>query len=266
MEQLLFRIAILITAVLFFSWAIFTLIEHGYALIFKKPLYVHFYLKLKKLPTSQLTILREHSPYFQNLTEKNQGSFEHRIVSFLSNYNFVARDGVIIDDKVKILIASGYVMLTFGMRKYLSRAFHSILIYPDAYHSVEEGQMHNGEFNPKYKAVVFSKKALIDSYENEVDNLNLAVHEFAHVLTYHSMKGKDVSSSIFSDQYQKIIKSITQFENAEKLKNSDYFRIYAFANKFEFLAVALEHFFESPEQFEKEFPELYGEIRVMLNQ
>ena len=211
MEQLLFRIAIVLTVVLFFCWALFSLIEHGYALFFKKPLYVHFYLKLGKLPKSQLTVLRANSLYFRNLSEKRQGYFEHRVVSFLSKYNFVARDEVIIDDRIKMLIASGYVMLTFGMRKYLSKAFHSILIYPDAYHSIEEGQMHNGEFNPKYKAVVFSKKALIDSYENEVDNLNLAVHEFAHVLTYHSMKGRDVSSSIFSDQYQKIIKNISKF-------------------------------------------------------
>jgi Mlc titration factor MtfA (ptsG expression regulator) len=32
-----------------------------------------------------------------------------------------------------------------------------------------------------------------------------------------------------------------------------------------FLAVILEHFFETPQVFKKEFPELYSNVRDMIN-
>ncbi|MNE98397.1 Protein MtfA [compost metagenome] len=50
-----------------------------------------------------------------------------------------------------------------------------------------------------------------------------------------------------------------------ELISKEYFRAYAYENQFEFLAVVLEHFFESPEIFQKEFPELYERVRRMIN-
>ena len=245
---------------------LFLIVEYPYLLIFKKPLFIHFYGKLKKLTMPQLMLLRQNSKYFSRLNPKKQRYFAHRMQCFLEKYSIVSRQDAIVDDEVKMLIASAYVMLTFGMRKYLSNAFSGILVYPDSYLSTQKEQMHNGEYSPKHKAVVFSRKALLAGFANESDNLNLAIHEFAHVLTYNSIKQRDASATIFRDQYQLIIKNIKKSENAEKLKNSNYFRTYALTNEFEFVAVILEHFFESPQQFEIEFPELYQDVRLMINQ
>ncbi|WP_181161615.1 zinc-dependent peptidase [Flavobacterium sp. GSA192] len=52
--------------------------------------------------------------------------------------------------------------------------------------------------------------------------------------------------------------------NAE-LRSKGYFRLYAYQNQFEFLAVILEHFFETPKQFRKEHPELFVIVNNMLN-
>ena len=53
--------------------------------------------------------------------------------------------------------------------------------------------------------------------------------------------------------------------NNKRLNESDYIRIYAYTNEFEFIAVILEHFFETPVQFKREFPELYEKVRSMIN-
>ena len=39
-----------------------------------------------------------------------------------------------------------------------------------------------------------------------------------------------------------------------------------FSNQFEFLAVILENFFETPLEFEKQFPYLFNKVSLMLNQ
>ena len=266
MEESIIAGIVVLSSLLVLCWMLFSFIEHGYSLIFKKPLYVHFYFKLYKLPINLLIQLRTKSSYYKRLNRRDQRYFEHRVFCFLRRYTFTSRNEAVIDDELKILVASAYVVITFGMRRYLTKAFKTILIHPDSYFSAEESQLHNGEFNPKYKVVVFSRKALLQGFENDSDNLNLAIHEFAHVLTYSTMKARDVSSSIFSDQYQKIIKKIKQFDTAEELRNSSYFRIYAFTNQYEFIAVILEHYFESPELFEKNFPVLFKDVGLMLNQ
>ena len=266
MEDLILEITVVTLALVFLLWMLISFVERGYALIFKKPLYVHFYFKLQKLPINLQAQLRQQCKYFIRLDYRHRSYFEHRVTCFLRKYTFTSRQEAVIDDELKILVASAYVMLTFGMRRYLTNSFQTILIHPDSYFSAQESQLHNGEFNPKYRAVVFSKKALLEGFQNDSDNLNLAIHEFAHVLTYSTSKARDVSATIFSDQYQKIIKKIKQFDNAEKLRNSNYFRIYAFTNQYEFVAVVLEHYFESPDLFEKEFPELYEDVCVMINQ
>jgi Mlc titration factor MtfA (ptsG expression regulator) len=46
---------------------------------------------------------------------------------------------------------------------------------------------------------------------------------------------------------------------------SSYFRDYAYLNSVEFIAVILEHFFETPSEFEARFPELYGKVKKMIN-
>ena len=37
-------------------------------------------------------------------------------------------------------------------------------------------------------------------------------------------------------------------------------------NKYEFIAVLIEHFFETPEEFKAKFPYIYENLMVMLNQ
>ena len=58
---------------------------------------------------------------------------------------------------------------------------------------------------------------------------------------------------------------LSDAEFRERLIESHYFRIYAFTNQFEFLAVILEHYFETPLEFEKCFPDLYKKVGLMLN-
>lgn len=261
-----FIVFLVLAAAGFFAKFLFNVLEQGYSMSSGSPLYVHFYFNKLKLPRSQVQVLQQRSQYYKRLSTKNQAFFEHRMQLFLNRYNFISRQGANTDDEIKVMIASAYVMLTFGMRNFLASNFESILIYPDSYYSTQRKQMHKGEFSPKYKAVVFSRASLLESFDNGNDNLNLAVHEFAHVVHLNSINSRDISSLIFFDQYKKITSKVLEKNNAEKLKKSTYFRIYAFTNEYEFIAVILEHFFESPLEFKREFPDLYKDVKLMINQ
>lgn len=244
---------------------LFTVTEDNYGLLYNKPLFVHFYTNLNTLNANQFYVLSEKFSFYQSLSDKKKKYFEHRVATFIAKYEFIGQEDFLITDEVKVLIASTSVMISFGMRNYLFDSFNKIIVYPSEYYSTMNDAYHKGEFNPRMKAVVFSWNDFLEGYEISNDNLNLGIHEFAHVLHLHGLKNDDASAVIFSRVYAQIQKEVNFPANRNRLINSSYFRIYAFTNQFEFLAVILEHYFESPQEFKQEFPQLYTNVSKMLN-
>ncbi len=240
-------------------------IESIYVYVFNKPIFVHLYLVKKKLPKKKKEFLIENILFYNKLSDKYKSYFEHRLTKFIRTYDFVERDGFELTPEAKVLIASSYVKLTFGMRKYLTTTFNKIVVYPNSFYSIITKQYHKGEFNPAFKMIVFSWEDFLlgDAINN--DNLNLGIHEFTHALTFHGRKSKDVSARIFYSVFTEITNFINSKENFEAIKESNYFREYALTNKLEFVAVIMEHFFETPDDLQKKFPKLYKRIEVMLN-
>jgi Mlc titration factor MtfA (ptsG expression regulator) len=155
-------------------------------------------------------------------------------------------------------------MLTFGMRNYLLESFENIIIYPGVYYSILNQNYHKGEYNPRMKTIVFSWEDFLSGHQTK-DNINLGLHEFTHVLHFNSRRSADPNAVIFFDEFTEIEKYFDDENLRNQLQQKQYFREYAYTNKFEFLAVILEHFFETPEIFKREFPELFGRVKTMIN-
>lgn len=236
-------------------------------MVYNRPIYVHLYLFPRQLETPYQALLHKEFRFYRNLPMHKKKYFEHRVYSFIENYNFIGREGLEVTIDMKLRIASTLVMLTFGMRKYLPDVFTTILIYPDAFLSANRQDYHKGEFNPMAGAVVFSWKHFMEGLEYDNDNLNLGLHEFAHALHFDSLKRKKLgaSSVIYRDMFDRIMEYIAKPQNREQLKNAEYFRLYAYTNQYEFIAVILEYFFETPQLFRQKLPELYSLVREMIN-
>lgn len=245
--------------------ALFRLLEYCFGLVFGKPLFVHFCPFPKKISSVALHFLNTQFPFYVRLSDKKKVYFEHRIACFLNKYEFISREDFVITEEVKVHIVATLAMLSFGMREYLCDVFDKIIIYPSIYFSGITKQYHKGEFNPNTKAVVFSWKDFQKGFEISSDNLNLGIHEFAHVLHHHGLESNDSSAVLFSRMYALINEEVSDAVFREELIQSEYFRIYAFTNQFEFLAVILENYFETPLEFEKRFPNLYEKVGLMLN-
>lgn len=233
--------------------------------IFQRPVYVYFYPVLKKLPDSQRLLLANRFAFYRKLPEKKKAYFEHRVHEFINRYSFHGKQELEVTQEMKVMIAATYVMLTFGFRVYLFDVFDKIIVYPDSYKSAIHDELHNGEFNPAVKAVVFSWKHFTEGHLDGNDNLNLGIHEFAHAVHFYGLRKRDNGAALFAYKYEQMVKEINHPPNRQKLMNSHYFRNYAYTNGFEFVAVLLEHFFETPQAFRKEFPVLYDHVRIMIN-
>ena len=263
--MIIYNLVLIYFGILFLLLILFKIIEPIYMMIFNKPLYLYLYLFPKKLSKNQKQILEKEFPFFNKLTKKKKIYFEHRVSSFIKHYKFIGKEEIIVTDQMMIMIASTYIMLTFGMRHYLINKFRTIIIYPNAYFSTSNQQYHKGEFNPIMKAVAFSWEDFLLGHQTTNDNLNLGLHEFAHALHFHGMKSNDPSAVLFYDEFNKVTNYFKDKKLSKKLSDNDYFREYAFENQFEFIAVILENYFETPNLFKSKYPELYQQVSSMIN-
>ena len=252
---------LLLTSVYF----LLTLLDDAAIFIFDKPLFIHCYFKLKKVTPEQEALLRHRFQFYNRLSEKHKGYFQHRLANFTAAYEFIPRQDFEVTQEVKTLIGATYVMLTFGMRHYLINSFDKILLYPETYYSQQLGEYHKGEFNPRLKALVFSWKDFLEGYEISNDNLNLGIHEFTHAIHFYSVHNNNGSSQTFKKHYEQLIREVNYPPNQQRLIDSEYFRVYAYTNEYEFIAVIVEHYFETPDEFRQEFPKLFDNVSKMLN-
>lgn len=236
-----------------------------YVYFYGKPVLVHTYFKTHTLSLQEKKILKKEVKFYQKLNTEYQSYFEHRLAEFINNYQFIGRGGYVVTSKTKVIIGSVYVMMTFGMRKYLTNVFDKIVVYPSQFHSKAHNRNHKGEFNFRYKTVVFSWEDFVNGIAIDNNNLHLGVHEFTHTLSFHGKISKDYSAKVFNMMHQEILSYVKIPENAAKIKSKNYFRKYAYTNGLEFMAVMMEYFFESPIEFQERFPELYLKVVKMIN-
>lgn len=249
---------------LLFDFAEFMWVKY----ISPKPFYRHLYLWKHKLTSDQAYILNTQFSFYQNLSPKQKIYFEHRVSRFIKQHQFQGRSGLYVNDQQIVLIASTAIMLTFGYRNYMIKSLKRFIIYPNVFRSKMNKAYHKGEFNPAYKAVVFSWKDFLEGYEIDNDNFNLGIHEIVHAMHFDFLKPKnDAISAIIFDHYYQKIKTLlhTDATYRQNLVSSKYLRNYAFTNNFEFIAVLVESFFETPEELNSQFPKLYSYVKKMLN-
>ena len=260
-------IAVFVTALLFLIvYFSFRMFELAYVMRKKRPLYNHVYLKLRKLNSNEQSILRNRFKFYKKFNEKQKLHFEHRVASFIIDKTFIGREGQQITDDIKVLVSATAVMLTFGFRDFYIGLMDKIFVYPDEFYSNMNDAYHKGEFNPRLNALVISWKHFEQGFNISNDNLNLGIHEFAHAIHLNSMKERDVSSTIFKDSFKELTDYLSENKSLrDELIASEYFRDYAFTNQFEFLAVVIESFIETPTEFKNQFPKIYSYTKQMLN-
>ncbi len=239
-------------------------LESVYVHYHKKPYFIHLYPKIKKLP-KHLQPFIEENDFYDRLDKKRKRYFAHRTVRFLEGTNFVSREELVIDDFMRMQIAMMVIQLTFGMRHYLLEYLHTIIVYPSSFYSILNKTENIGEYNPMSKALALSWKDFQKGNQHKDDGRNLGIHEITHAIHYNSIKNNDISSEIFYDTFLQLEGYLGSVEIRKKIVDAKILREYAFTDKFEFIAVLIEVFMESPDTLKEKFPEIYTYVMQMLN-
>lgn len=233
----------------------------------KKQFFTHFYIIRRRLPVTYKSILDKEFSFYKKLTESEKKNFDHRVLYYLKNWEFTGKN-IEITNTMRVLVSATAAKVTFGLRDYKIGSIDKIIIYPKAFYSNVNKQMHKGEFNMAHHALIFSWEDFLSGYAIADDNINLGVHEFIHAVHFYSLTTRKYSTSaaIFLDSLYELTDMLdSDYELKQKLITSGYFRDYAFENQFEFISVLVENFIETPTLFRSKFPKIYNKVKEMLN-
>jgi len=211
-------------------------------------------------------ILMATNTYYKNLSEANRNIFRIRTLVFLWTTRFNSETGFLLDNKMKILISSAFVQITFGLKIITLDTFNDIFITPRPYSYKNIKAIFDGDVNLYTKKVNMSWPAIERGFEIPDDSINLAIHEFGHCIFFENAT-RSYLFRIFKDRDFEIWKTIAE-EQLKKFKSNEntVLRDYGGTNLIELFSVSLEAFFEQPVYFESNEPILYVSMAKLLKQ
>ncbi|MBU1393381.1 MAG: zinc-dependent peptidase [Gammaproteobacteria bacterium] len=228
----------------------------------------------KPFPKEWRNILKKRLPYFHALPTDLQLQLKRHIQIFIDEKEFVGCDDFEITDEVKVTIAAQACLLLLNRKTDFYPKLKQILVYPDAFivnnqHRDTSGvvwEQRNvlaGE-SWEYGKVVLSWKNTLDGAADPHDGNNVVIHEFAHQLDQEDGQANGAPIlqhyADYSTWSEVLSKAFNQLQHSANDGTPSIFNYYGATNPAEFFAVITEVFFEKPEDFYQQHPDLYREL------
>ncbi len=208
-------------------------------------------------------VLNKRISFYKHLTEDGKAKFVHRVCRLLSVKKFVGKNDLVLTPEMKIVACASLVQVTFGLKTYELDNVKGFNIYPTVFYNSFMKAYLKGS-SPPEGMISLSWKDLEYGFLVENDRYNLGLHEVAH-----SLKSSLKYAYDFDVKYSFYVEKWEEFGHVEfkKMKRGEesFLRKYAGVNEHEFFAVCIEHFFEVPEQFQYNLPDVFYHLSVLLN-
>ena len=234
-----------------------------------------FYPKKRKTEDSSIhhpewkKILASKVNFYQKLEPIQKVRFEEKVFSFIQNYKITGVD-LTLTEEDKVFCAASAIIPVFGFPNWEYTNLNEVLLYPNSFnqHYETDGEERNilgmvgwGVMN---RTMILSQSALHSGFENEHSKTNVGIHEFMHLIDKSDGAVDGVPEVIMSKQY--VIPWLNMMhQEMKKIRTNDSdINPYGATSEAEFFSVVGEYFFNQPERFEKNHPEMYQLLEAVF--
>lgn len=212
------------------------------------------------------SILEVHSPYFRALKEPLKKRFLIRLHILLHFTTFIPNSMPAVRLEMCVIIGSGIIQVTFGLKRFVLKHFNKIYIVPRRYNLIGFQGDLLGHVDLHAKVMVLSWQDVQTGFHIADDAINVALHEIAHCI-----EAENKFRFIFQEFFSRVKYSRWKKEAFRKLEimrrdEHQFLKDYGKQNRHELFAVCIEAFFEQPNEFKEELPLLYSTLADLLHQ
>jgi Mlc titration factor MtfA (ptsG expression regulator) len=209
-------------------------------------------------------VLDANVAFFRGLNKTDKTRFENEVKEFLKEVTITGVNTPV-SDTDKILVASSAVIPVFAFPGSKYPNLREVLIYADAINMdfQSEGNTNRdilGMVGTGYMEgkMLLSKPALQAGFSNRTDKRNTGIHEFVHLIDKSDGETDGVPELLLDKQYVLPWLDLIHTEMEKIKEGGSDIDVYGYTNKSEFFAVAAEYFFERPDLFKENHPQLFG--------
>lgn len=224
------------------------------------------------IPQNVAQLLSDHVAYYRELDPEQKSAFEKRVKQFLS-YIRIHGVNTEVEDLDKVLVASSAVIPVFGFDEWRYYNLKDVLLYSDRFNTQDFsttgderhtlGMVGTGALQ---RVMILSKPALRQGFFNQSRKDNTGIHEFVHLLDKADGATDGIPEVLLHQQYTiPWIKYMSEAIHHIKAGQSDI-DVYGAISHAEFFAVAAEYFFNRPDLFRSNHPELFALMEKIFNQ
>ena len=211
-------------------------------------------------------ILAKYNQYYKHLSPTLQEKFRKRV--FITNkfLTYVPHRFSLVTEEMKIIIASALIQITFGLQLYTFTRFNRIYVVPYDSYNIMEYQNLIGHVDFRENLITLSWPAVKTGFVIPDDAINVALHEVAHAVQEENKMVKLSAEFFGSHQMKAYEKEAIKNFAMINAKEHKFLKSYGGVNMREMFAVCVEAFFEQPEQFKVQLPELYTSLVNLFHQ
>jgi Mlc titration factor MtfA (ptsG expression regulator) len=209
-------------------------------------------------------LLDRCDPY-ERLPVELRARFEQDLRVFLAEKR-ITGVGIRATEELRLLVGASAMTLSVGWPDYEWDRLTEVLLYPQDFardygFEMKElsGQAHG------WGTVILSAPALIESFEHPDDGYHVGIHEFAHLAQVEQARFAEIPPGL-DEAYGREWTELVAAEMDRIRRGKSVLDAYAGENPSEFLAVAVEAFFEIPLELRDRHREVYAILAAYFRQ
>ena len=216
-------------------------------------------------PPRWRAILAHRYDHYARLPEALRGAFEQRVQAFLAEKR-ITGVGAVVTDELRVLVAASAATLSLAWTAYPWDQLAEVLLYArdfDRDYSFE-GRELAGEAHP-WGTIIISVPTLQLSFDDPGDGYHVGLHEFAHLLDKVGTHFDGILPGLDEPRSRRWV-ALAAREMERMRRGQSIIDPYGSESPVEFLAVAVEAFFERPLALRRDHGEVYGMLRDYFGQ
>jgi Mlc titration factor MtfA (ptsG expression regulator) len=216
-------------------------------------------------PESARQILLASYDHYDRLPPEWRRRFEDDVRIFLAEKR-ITGVGVDVTDELRLLVAASAVTISLGWPSYEWDQVTEVLLYPqdfDRDYRFETSELA-GQAHP-WGTIILSVPSLRESFEDPDDGFHVGIHEFAHLLDASHSRFEGIPPGLDAARTREWLE-VAEKEMDRLRRGKSVLDDYGAHDPVEFLAVAIEGFFEAPLALRKRHRELYAILALYFGQ
>ena len=220
-------------------------------------------------PKQWRRFLRDRYDHYHRLPPDLRDRFEADVHLFVAEER-ITGVGIEASKELKLLVAASAVTLSVAWPDYEWDQLTEVLLYPHAFN--RDYGFENAELAGEahgWGTVILSVPSLLHSFKDPTDGFHVGLHEFAHLIQIDSRFGQPRFGEIpagVGPARSREWADLVEAEMDRVRRGESVLDPYGGENPSEFLAVAVETFFEMPLALRKRHPQMYAILAAYFGQ